>query len=215
MRTRMKDIAYNKIHQMILSGELSPNEIINESNLAKLLEISRTPVREALQRLESEGYIKTYPNRGSVVNKMDLDDIIKISEMRQALECFAARMACKKLDKNILLKLKAQLEAIPDLDSEEREEEAYLLGRKLHNEILKSTNNELIIKEVDNVAAQMNRLMQLCRTVENRKYVTYEQHLKLIEDILQGDSDQAEHSMRTHLITVTNDVLNQKKIDYI
>ena len=214
MKKRMKDIAYEKIHNMILTGELSPNELINESRLANELKISRTPIREALQRLESEGYIRTYPNRGSVVNKMDMDDVVKVSEIRQALECFAIRKACDNIDKSILLDLQEQLRAIQDLSNEDEKEKSYILGRKLHNEILKCTHNDLLVKELHTIAVQLNTLMAMCREVQGREQITYQQHLDIIEALLTGDSDQAEKSMRIHLVSVTNDILGLNKAQY-
>ncbi|WP_130861604.1 GntR family transcriptional regulator [Bacilliculturomica massiliensis] len=215
MRKRMKDIAYEKIQEMILNGQLGPSEMINEYSLAAELNISRTPVREALTKLENEGYVHAFPNKGVMVATLDADDIVKISEVREALEGFAVRLACDRMDPEVAMDLKRKLEAIPNLEEEEYQEKSFMLGRQLHNQILKSTGNELLMKYVLNITAQLNRIMLLSRYAPSRAQTTFDEHMLIVDAILSKDKDLAEQSMRNHIISVANDVINLKKMDYV
>ncbi|HWO30095.1 MAG TPA: GntR family transcriptional regulator, partial [Candidatus Acidoferrum sp.] len=89
--------AYARIRDRIMEGELLPDEPLSEYQLAEQLKLSRTPVREALKRLEHEGLVRFVFNRGAFVEGLSVHDIVEIYQVREQLEGFAARLAAGEM----------------------------------------------------------------------------------------------------------------------
>ena len=102
-----KAIVYENLKRRIISHSLSPGEPLNESVLTKELGISKTPIREALQQLEKEGFVENIPGKGSFVSRISIQDIREMFEIREILECEVIRRVASKGDLN-----KAEAEAI-------------------------------------------------------------------------------------------------------
>ncbi len=214
-KLKMKDIAYSSIREKILSGEISPRSSISEDNLAKLLGISRTPVREAILMLEADGFVKIFPNKGPVVTSLHLDDIIWISQIREGLEGIAARIACDKADKQKLSEIKEKLESLTDLDDKKQMELSFQYGREIHKEMMNCTENKRMIKIVDNMTQQLNRIMLISRMAPERCRITYDQHLSIIDAIVNKDYEKAEKDVRNHIRSVCNDAMNVYRLSYL
>lgn len=110
----IRDKVFDYIKNAILKGELKSGERIVERDLAEKLKISRTPIREALFRLESIGFVKTIPRRGVVVSKMTKEEIIEIFSILSYLESLAVRLAAEKLDEEYEIKLDLLIQKIND-----------------------------------------------------------------------------------------------------
>src|SRR5665648_707646 len=122
-----KNIAFNKIRDMILANEL---------------QMSRTPIREALNRLESEGYIRIFPNRGAMVIRLDVSRIVQICQVREGLERVAIRIACKNINIKKIKQIREELVSIEGLDDTANMERAFQCGQNLHSEIINCTGND-------------------------------------------------------------------------
>src|SRR5512138_1286964 len=96
MDDQLPGSAYVFLREKILSGELPPHSWVKEQEIAAQLGVSRTPVREALARLELEGFVKSSPRRGAIVCQLELDEIDEIYEIRAALEHLVAKRACQR-----------------------------------------------------------------------------------------------------------------------
>ncbi|TSB01707.1 GntR family transcriptional regulator [Sphingorhabdus contaminans] len=110
--SRASDRAYDHIRNMILSGELSPGEQIREEALAELCGVSRTPVRDALRRLEAELFIRRNESQRSFVADWSLDDLEEAFQLRAMLEAYAARRAAKRISWDQLARLRSHNDAI-------------------------------------------------------------------------------------------------------
>ena len=102
----LKDKAYDELKELIISGKLEANERIDEDFLSKSLNVSRTPVREAINRLEQEGWINIVPRKGMFVNNISLKEINDIFQVRSNLEPIILEMAFYKINREDLVSLK-------------------------------------------------------------------------------------------------------------
>jgi DNA-binding GntR family transcriptional regulator len=98
--------AYNTIRQLLVDFHLRPEERINEMQIARRLGISRTPIREALNRLASEGFVSSTPNRGFYVRSLSTEGLIDLYELRSIIECAAFRLMCKRASDQDLTRLR-------------------------------------------------------------------------------------------------------------
>ena len=212
-KIKAKNLAYEMIKKQILSGELGAGVMLSENALSKELGMSRTPIREAMCILESEGFIQTFSTKGCIVVKLDTDDIVNYMQVREGLEGVAARVAAPKADRALFTEILNELEAI-DLSDESQREMSFKTGRRLHQLILATAGNKEIIRIVGNLSSQMNRIMMLSRNAESRSMASHAEHLVIARAMVDRDADLAEKSMRSHIIATFNDAIKVLR-DYL
>jgi DNA-binding GntR family transcriptional regulator len=140
----LKDHVYLYLYERINNGTLKPGDKINENQLCKDLEVSRTPIREALIKLEDEGYIERLPRRGFVVKEISLGKIKEIYEILGCLEGFAASLAIDRLTEKDLMVMKILVQKMDDAISDKNVHEYFKLQRNFHETyILACGNKEL------------------------------------------------------------------------
>src|SRR3954451_4881082 len=110
-RGLLKERAYNEIKRMVLTGELNPGTFLAERQLAARLGMSKTPVRSALERLESEGFISISPQQGAIIRDLSLNEVADQYEIRMAIETFVARNLAGRLSGDQVVRVQANLEA--------------------------------------------------------------------------------------------------------
>jgi len=213
----LKDRAYEEIKTLIDEGELKPNEMLREMDLAERFGMSRTPVREAFQMLEEEGLIQIIRNKGAIVTKLDLNDIIEISQAREAIEGMAARLACGRIKPARLEELEKKLNnekalrANGIISVKEFHSCIVQYGMDLHNEILRCSDNKIIIKTAQTLNFQFKRVMSMARMI-GRREKALDEHLEIIKALKIGDPDLAEKKMREHIKMVQNDLIDSYRI---
>ena len=141
-RKTLASIAYDTIKAGIVSGEINNSLSLSENTLAKILNMSRTPIREAIKRLEAESYLKSVDGVGLIVQELSLKDLAEIYEVRIALEKVALESAIFKIDSQCLSNLKSELENILisyNLNNRVDDEYLYELDSKFHNTLYLSS----------------------------------------------------------------------------
>ena len=154
----LRDVVFNTLRQAILKGELKPGERLMEIQLANKLGVSRTPVREAIRKLELEGLVLMIPRKGAEVAEITRQDMEDVLEVRTALEELAVKDACDHITD-------AQLSELKKASNEFKK--ALLEGKDLvtcadadmhfHDVILSATNNRRLIQMLNNLSEQMYR----------------------------------------------------------
>lgn len=210
-RKSLKEIAYTKIKEGIASGLYRPGKELLEYELVEQLGVSRTPIREAFSRLESEGFVRSIPRKGVIVTRLDLSDIIQISQMREALEGMAARLACERLDMVKLLEIEKDFPQNVQLLNDEEQKQSYENGQILHDFILQSSGNELIIKTVDSLKFKINGMTLLAKEAPDRYINGLTEHLEIIEALKEKNPDEAERRMRKHIHNSLNSLVSAYK----
>ncbi len=153
----LRDVVFNTLRDAILTGKLLPGERLMENQLADKLGVSRTPVREALRMLELENLVELVPRKGAQVLDMSEKDIVDILEVRSALEGLATSLACKKMKREDLQKLKAMEADFEQAVSERNVERFVEIDEEFHDAIFESTENVKLIQMFRNLRIQLYR----------------------------------------------------------
>ncbi|MEU0845390.1 GntR family transcriptional regulator [Streptomyces sp. NPDC005962] len=192
--------AYRAIRDRLVMLEIRPGAPINEDQLAQSLGVGRTPVREALKRLQYERLIATYPRRGTFATDVNITDLAHISEVRQELEPLAAAQAARRATATDRAALTAALRELAGVDSGGREAgDLMRLDLRVHRAIYAATHNPYLedtLVRHDNLATRIwclfiDRLSDMAGHVE--------EHGPLIEAVVAGDSEKAAQLARDHV----------------
>lgn len=205
----LKEKVYEILKEMIISGKLKYNERIEEDALATSLEVSRTPVREAINKLEQEGWINIIPRRGMFVSNVSLKEINDIFQVRLNIEPIILQMGFSNIPLNECQRLKREFESF--LDKELTKDEAKTLDEldnTLHLLILKSCNNNFIEKMMENVYEHNMRLRNQSVQSNDRRNEATKEHINLIDSILDGDLDKALELIKYHNIKAKEGFFN-------
>lgn len=198
------DKAYEVVRAAILRNDLKPGDQLSEASLSEQIGISRTPIREALKRLEQEGMIEIVPRRGAFVTGISVEDITEIYQLREALECYAIQFVPEYGDPVELDRLIADFEqSFQWIESGEIDKVNDADGR-LHRYIAHSSRNRRLIETVDQLLSQVVRLRSMTATVPGRLMHQAEEHLQIVHALKAGNVDEAREGLRTHLRSVLN-----------
>lgn len=197
----LKDKAYAIIKNKILNCEYLPGEVLSESRLLEEIKSSRTPIREALNKLEQEKLVCIMPKRGILVNEVTMELVNSIYEARCLVEPYLVEHYGGQIPRSLLLQVKKETEewagftGIDDLKEVEAGFDAHL-----HQLLLTANNNPYFEEMMNKVSDQNHRLRTLSTvSVKNRDLETKQEHLRIIGFLLEGDVRQAAEEMRIHL----------------
>lgn len=195
----LRDLVFNALRDAILKGELIPGERLLENKLAERMGVSRTPIREAIRKLELEGLVTMIPRKGAEVSKITKKDIKDVLEVRAALESLAVRLACDKIDKDrieLLLKLKEDFKL-----AAKRKDIDQIIQKdvEFHDAIFAATGNEKLIQILDNLRKQIYRFrVKYIQEMEDYQ-VLVDEHEEIVESIINSNHDKAEEIAKKHI----------------
>jgi DNA-binding GntR family transcriptional regulator len=195
---RLSDKAYQLIRHKIITLELPPLSAIDEQALMEDLQLGRTPIREALQRLVAEGLVISAPRRGMYVAEIGITDLQKIFEMRMILEGFCARMAAERISSDQLRQMQAvilELEHTPDGDSKALMD----LDERFHHLIYQAADNEFLADTLARLHALSHRIWHLVLDRIGDVRGAMEQHVAIEAALQEGDGTQAEALLKQHV----------------
>ena len=196
--------AYQSVRAMILSRSLTAGEIVSEDRIASQLSISRTPVREALLLLQSEGLIEKQMNQPFRVRLVSNREYFQTMRLRELLEGEAIAMATGKVDPDILAEVNAdmlKLEGDPSAPAEAH----WAADEKLHDMIADASGNDVMASMIRDLRVT-TRIFELSG-LPSRFRPDTEEHLDIIARLKAGDPAAAQASIRAHIRSLTNDVL--------
>ena len=188
--------AYGLILAAIDEGVYRPGDRLVESELAERLGVSRTPVREALQRLETQSLLAR-DGRSLIVASLDHNQLAELYVVRAALEGLAARLAAKHATPEEVHVLREMVEADRALIGDAR-----ALARahqRFHRQIHLASHNRFLVQQLDLVHRSMALLAATSIEAEGRGVATIEEHAAIVDAIAAGDGDAADRSLRAHI----------------
>jgi len=194
-----KDLVVAVIREAILSGELEPGARLLQDDLAERLQVSSTPVREALRQLESEGILQSTPNRGVRVAEVDFQAVREIYLIRADLEALATRMAVPRLTPDDLRQLRALEAQIEALIRRNELKELRRLNYELHILIYQAAGLPELLKIIRSLWTKFP--WDTLHVLPNRAFMSAGEHTRLIEALAAGDADRAAQLMREHIET--------------
>ena len=195
----LRDVVFENLREAIVEGKLSPGKRLMEIQLAEQLGVSRTPVREAIRKLELEGLVVMIPRKGAYVSNMSLKDVVEVLEIRASLEGLAAYLAAERISDEDLIKL----EKIADDFSQGKDEyDLETLLKKdveFHECIFKATNNKKLHQLINSLWEQVYRFrFMYISDYESTKNIDKE-HKLILQALKSRDSQLAKQYAKEHI----------------
>ena len=206
----LRDVVFNTLRDAILKGELEPGERLMEIQLAERLGVSRTPIREAIRKLELEGLVLMIPRKGAEVAKISEKSLRDVLEVRRSLEELAAELACQRMDAEALKDLEdAQKAFIQAVESGETMTMAEA-DEHFHDVIYMGTGNTRLVQILNNLREQMYRYrLEYIKDAEKRQILLVE-HESILRAIRSRHVAEAKEAVRAHIdnqeITVSKNI---------
>ena len=194
-----KAIVYENLKKRIINHSLKQGEPLNESILTKELGISKTPIREALQQLEKEGFVENIPGKGSFVSRISIQDIREIFEIREILECEVVKRAAMKNDPDKVEGIKKKFETESNGDKNSRDQ--FKAGDRIHTFIFESFGNKRLLEYYKRLQEHIirMRLYFFNQLHQERSGQSFKEHLEIMDALIAQDPQRAEKAMRDHL----------------
>lgn len=194
----LKDRAYNLIKEKIVNCEYAPASFLIESELINQVGASRTPIREALNKLEQENLVRILPKRGVLVCEITMSTVNDIFEVRMLMEPYVIRNYAFKIKREIL---EQERDRICQSESLYTSSAGYILDNDLHQLLINASQNAYLIDTMNQIFVQNHRLRILSGTkIKSRNELTKVEHIAIFDCLLSGDIESAEKAMRVHLI---------------
>ena len=211
----LRDVVFNTLRQAILRGELKPGERLMEIQLANKLGVSRTPIREALRKLELEGLVNMVPRKGAEVADITEKSLRDVLEVRKALEELSVQLACEKITEEEIEELKRVAERFKDTLDDQDVTKIAEADVAFHDVIYTATDNQKLILLLNNLREQMYRYRMEKKKKEEAYPQLIAEHEELIDNISKRNKEEATRIMCEHIdnqvATVIN-VIHTKKV---
>lgn len=195
----LRDVVFNTLRRAILKGELKPGERLMEIALADKLGVSRTPIREAIRKLELEGLVVMAPRKGAKVASITERDLNDVLEVRKGMEVLAISLACKRITGEELEKLESIERSFQSLIESGNLTELAEMDVKFHDTIYQATNNQRLVQLLNNLREQMYRYrMEYLKDIAVRRTLA-EEHKAIFEALRGRDESKAQNYVSVHI----------------
>lgn len=198
---RKSDLAYARVRELILSGELAPGSRLDQAGLASALGLSTTPLREALRRLDEQGLVQLDAHRDARVAPLDAAEARDLLELRRSVDALAAGLAAERRTAADIAELRDALAGLASLPSDPSPAQLQS-HRRFHAAVYRSSHNALLVETLEGLWDKSDRYrrhaLELERTEEERRRRA-EEHRLLVEAVLDRDAETATALMRRHV----------------
>lgn len=195
----LRERVYIHIKDLILEGEFKTGDRLVERELAERLNISRTPIREALFRLESQGFVKTVPRKGVIVADISEKEIIEVFTILSSLEVLAAKLAAQKLDDETKSKFVEYSKKVADCLKNENDVDFSLLHSELNHLLYSSAKNAKLYEMLSGLSDYIRAFAKTGYKNPGRPEKSMEEHLKIMEAIINQEIEMAEYLTKIHI----------------
>lgn len=195
----LKDLVYLDLKHKILTGEIPSNTRLMEVELSEKMNVSRTPIREAIKRLYDDGLVRMIPRKGSYVAKISIKEMLDVFEIREDMEGFCAYLAAMRIDEDQKVKLRELNDSYQIASKNKDKMEMIRLDEEIHNFIVACCDNETLKQLVSYVQELSLRFRYLYYEDESLYDDTAAQHLHMMEAIIDGNAVQARRLADEHV----------------
>ena len=199
----LREIVFESLRDAIISGVLEPGERLMEIQLAQEMGVSRTPVREAIRKLELENFIIMIPRRGAYVAGVSLKDVADVFEIRSALEGLAAGLAAERITEDELEQMERTL-FYRAAEGEQDIEQFVKSDTDFHALVYKASRNERLIQILENLREQIQRFRATSLAVPGRNKLAIEEHRMIVEALRSHNIEEAQSLAMAHIVTAEN-----------
>ena len=209
----LRDVVFNTLRQAILTGELKPGERLMEIHLANKLGVSRTPIREAIRKLELEGLVTMIPRRGAEVAQITEKSMNDVLEVRRAMDALCTELACERISQEEIEELGA---ACDKFEAAVKTGDIRVCAQAdvdFHDIIVKATGNMRLVQLINNLSEQMYRYrFEYLKDVSKYDGLVSE-HKMIYESIKSRDKVAASEAAKLHIDNQKKTIIRQIRLD--
>ncbi|MEG0307037.1 MAG: GntR family transcriptional regulator [Clostridium sp.] len=195
----IREIILRQLRNAIFSNLIKPGERLIENSIAQAMGVSRTPVREALRQLESEGLATNIPRKGAVVKGICCEDAMDIYDIREVLEGLAARGACLHISRIEIRELREIITMMETCIKNNEEEEYVKCHDRFNKIILNSCKNKRLVVDMEYIYEYLKSLRKVSLLTSERRISALKEHTEIVDAIEVGDDKLAETITREHI----------------
>lgn len=210
----LRDVVFNTLRQAILTGELKPGERLMEIHLANRLGVSRTPIREAIRKLELEGLVTMIPRRGAEVAQITEKSMNDVLEVRRAMDALCVELACDRITQEELEELKTACDSFEQAVKTGDAKKIAQADVALHNIIVQATGNQRLVQLVNNLSEQMYRYRFEYIKDSSQHENLVEEHRIIYESIVRKDKETASQAAKMHIDNQKKAIIRQIRLDH-
>ena len=204
----LRDIVFKTLREAIVTGDLKPGERLMEIKLANELGVSRTPVREAIRKLEIEGLVNMTARKGAEVAPINARDLKEVLEIRRALEGLACQLACQHGTEEEVEALREVNANIKQAVAENEIEKITDLDVKFHEKICEMSRNSRLVVTLSRLKEHIYRYrLEYIRDLKNKNTIV-DEHEKIIQDLLKKNEKGVKKDIEHHIETQEKYILN-------
>lgn len=206
VRETVSAAAYRQLREAILQGQIPMGGRINELELAGAWSVSRTPIRDALRRLEAEGLVQSVPGRGVIVPVLSLTDIDELYELREVLEARAARRAAERANAEYHSRLNDLIRALGAALKDDDVDRMTTIDEDIHTAVAAMAGNVRLERAIETVRAQVHHVRLRSFRARGRAAKSLREMAKLVAAMRRRDATRAEAAMREHVASLRSDL---------
>lgn len=207
----LREIVFETIREAIISGDLRPGERLMEVQLAEEMGVSRTPVREAIRKLELEGFVVMIPRKGAYVAGISMKDIADVFEIRTALESLAAGLAAERITEDELEELERSLVSVSESTESNNLQALVDTDADFHDIIYKASRNERLVQIINNLKEQIQRFRTTSLAHPGRMRKALEEHKQIVEALSERNIALAQTLAQEHIENAENSMLEASR----
>lgn len=189
---------YERIKTMAMTFAIRPGERVNEVELSRLLNVSRTPLREALNRLMMEGFLTRAPNRGFIGRPLDAKQVFDLYELRRVLETSIVAIACERATDDEIAELERFVKTSKDRPEDANASSLLALDEQFHERVAQLTRNSEMLRAVQSINARIHYFRWIDMQNGRRRY-TQQEHLKIVKALKERDVTAASSLVAGHI----------------
>ncbi|MCZ8186025.1 MAG: GntR family transcriptional regulator [Beijerinckiaceae bacterium] len=198
-RRYLHDEVAERLRELILSGELEPRERINEIELCERFGISRTPLREAIKILATEGLLELLPNRGARVGHVSQSEIEEMIEVVAGLEATAAELACRSITDAEIDVIEAKTVVMEKAYRRGDETSYFTLNREIHEALMQAARNATLASIYSNLSSRIQRMRYTAHKTPEQWRRAMDEHLQMAELLRARDGEGLARVVRDHI----------------
>ncbi|WP_096437377.1 GntR family transcriptional regulator [Alteribacter populi] len=194
-----QSVVFDRLYDLITSGYFRLGENLSEREIANMLDVSRTPVREAFRRLEREGLVTYQPKKGVMIRSFTEEEIINLYRVREYMEKLTSRLLSEKQNITLIEKLKQNVRQAEIAAKDNDVKEQAIINAQFHLLMVEGTNNSYLINVYKPLTSQLSLFRSKSLSYKGRSLINIEEHNKICEAIERGDTDLAEEITGVHV----------------
>ena len=200
----LRDIVFETLRKAILDGDLKPGERVMEVQLAEKLGVSRTPVREAIRKLELEGLLEMIPRKGAYVADISIKDVLNVLEVRASLEGLAASLAAQRITEEEIKSLRKSAEEFEQMNKNNDRDGMVQKDTEFHSVLLNAARNNKLLSIVESLSDYVQRFRVVYFTEYSDAKNIMDDHRAILDAINERDVEKANRVAQEHIENIGN-----------